>query len=120
MRAGVSLHITMAKVHTSPPHLSVWQDVSRKDFEYNVTRIQSSTRWTGLPMRQNTAQEDNSAILSIAMEKQLAHDLAFVAISDTGPQAVRSPTVQVFQNPKQFVMALASNERAPKEVQGFH
>ena len=68
-------------------------------------------------MRQNTAQEDNNTILSIAMEEQLANDLAFVAISDTGPQAVRSATVQVFQNPKQFVITLASNERVPQEVQ---
>lgn len=107
----------MANPHTSPPQSSVWKSVSRRTFEYNATRITSSARIPRARVDFKPLSEDSKTILTVAMEEQLANDLAFIATSVSGPKAVRSVSIQAFREPKQFMITLASNESVPERVQ---
>ena len=110
-------HTTMANPHTSPPRSSVWKSVSRRTFEYNATRITSSVRIPGVEVDFKPLPEDTEAIFTVGMEEQLANDLAFIATSVSGPTAIRSVSIQAFQDPKRFTITLASNEKVPERVQ---
>ena len=107
----------MAHPFTAPAHLSVWRTVNRKKFEYNVIRIASSTKIPKISADKIKPLDDSYALFTVAMEEQLANDVAFVAVAKSGPKAVRSVTVQAAQSVARLSITLASNESVPTDVQ---
>lgn len=113
-------------VQTSSPAQSIWRDVDQNRFRMKVVELEKASQevprdpkvyresdW----LRSSVREGENRRVLPFGVEQQLADDLAFIAATEEGVDAVSAVGLEEAAERDGIVIRLAANEGIRENVQ---
>ena len=97
--------------------MTIWQDIDKNEFYTQIQALHNQNRLPGANETSITRPESgHEGELSFEVEESLAHDFAFVALTQEHAKSVTAATVQFLCDPNRMSITLAMNDGVPKGV----